>query len=290
MEDGVELFSIGELARRTGLSVRTIRFYSDSGVVAPTDRSRAGYRLYDLDALFRLELVRALRELGLDLATVRRVLEREASVAEVAAVHADALDVQIRVLRLRRAVLRAVAGQGSSAEEMALMVGLARLSGEEFRRLVGRFLEGADPVVVGAVGAAAPVLPEDPSAEQLAAWVELAGLVGDEGFRAALRAWRPGVPEVEVRAGAEVMAYARGVLEGEAVVDEGVVGDLVVRFAEALGRVPDAEFRGWLAGEFEVVGDPRVERYWRLVWVVNGWEVVPGLVPVYGRLAEVLRA
>ncbi|MFG2877869.1 MerR family transcriptional regulator [Streptomyces sp. NPDC048337] len=194
MEDGVDLFSIGELARRTGLSVRTIRFYSDSGVVAPTDRSRAGYRLYDLDVLFRLELVRALRELGLDLGTVRRVLGREASLAEVAAAHADALDVQIRVLRLRRAVLRAVAGQGSSAEEMKLMFGLARLSGEEFRRLVGGFLEGADPAVVGAVAAAAPELPEDPSAEQLAAWVELAGLVGDEGFRAVCgrggRVWR----------------------------------------------------------------------------------------------------
>ncbi|MFG2877868.1 hypothetical protein ACGFYU_23185 [Streptomyces sp. NPDC048337] len=97
--------------------------------------------------------------------------------------------------------------------------------------------------------------------------------------------------EVEERAGAEVMGFARRVLEeaGEGAVDEGVVGDLVGRFAGVLGRVPDAGFRDWLAGEFEAAGDARVERYWRLVWVVNGWEVVPGLVPVYARLAEVLR-
>ncbi|MFD0851997.1 MerR family DNA-binding transcriptional regulator, partial [Actinomadura adrarensis] len=49
--DGDTLYTIGELARRTGLPVRTIRFYSDAGVVPPTDRNHAGYRLYDLDAV-----------------------------------------------------------------------------------------------------------------------------------------------------------------------------------------------------------------------------------------------
>jgi DNA-binding transcriptional MerR regulator len=99
------LYSIGELDRRTGLAVRTIRFYSDRGVVPPTNRSPAGYRLYDLDALVRLDLVRTLRDLGDDLATIQRVLGREITVPEVAAAHAEALDVQIRALRLRRAVL-----------------------------------------------------------------------------------------------------------------------------------------------------------------------------------------
>ena len=70
-------YSIGELARLTGLSVRTVRFYSDSGVVPPAGRTEAGYRLYDAEALARLELVRTLRELGVDLATIRRVLARE---------------------------------------------------------------------------------------------------------------------------------------------------------------------------------------------------------------------
>ncbi len=48
-------FTIGELARRTGLSVRTIRFYADAGVVQPSARSAAGYRLYDAEAVARLE-------------------------------------------------------------------------------------------------------------------------------------------------------------------------------------------------------------------------------------------
>ncbi len=52
------MHSIGELARITGLSVRTIRFYSGGGAVPPPERSEAGYRLYDDEALARLELVK----------------------------------------------------------------------------------------------------------------------------------------------------------------------------------------------------------------------------------------
>lgn len=44
-------YSIGDLARRSGLSVRTIRFYSDVGVVPVTARSASGYRLYDVEAV-----------------------------------------------------------------------------------------------------------------------------------------------------------------------------------------------------------------------------------------------
>ena len=58
--------SIGQVARLTGLSVPTIRFYSDEGLVPPVGRSPGGYRLYDHESLCRLELVRTLRDLGVD--------------------------------------------------------------------------------------------------------------------------------------------------------------------------------------------------------------------------------
>lgn len=52
--DGDAIHPIGELARRTGLTVKTIRFYSDRGIVPPAGRSPAGYRLYGSDADGRL--------------------------------------------------------------------------------------------------------------------------------------------------------------------------------------------------------------------------------------------
>jgi hypothetical protein len=64
--------TIGQLARRTGLSVKTIRWYSDQGLVPPAGRTAAGYRLSGVEALARLELVRTLRRLGIDLRTIER--------------------------------------------------------------------------------------------------------------------------------------------------------------------------------------------------------------------------
>ncbi|KQX72216.1 MerR family transcriptional regulator [Streptomyces sp. Root1310] len=278
--DVTTLYSIGELSRRTGLSVRTIRFYSDSGVVAPTTRSPAGYRLYDLDALLRLELLCTLRELGMDLATIQRVLDRELSVAEVAVAHADAMDVQIRMLRLRRSVLRVVASRGSSPEETKLMHRLTQLSGEERRRLIDDFVDGtfgtvdADPAAVAMVRAATPDLPDDPTGEQVAAWVELAELVGGEEL---MEFTRQKVAEA-LEAGIDPLN------------DRGapVIDDLVHRFAEVLARTPDTEFRDWMAQQFEEAHDPRVDRYWQLVWIVNGWQVVPNLIPVYPWLIQAL--
>ena len=68
MEDDGPLLSIGELARRAGLPVRTIRFWSDTGVLPPAARSASGRRLYDAACVARLELVVTLRDLGLGLA------------------------------------------------------------------------------------------------------------------------------------------------------------------------------------------------------------------------------
>ena len=191
--DDDTLYPIGDLARRTGLTVRTIRFYSDCGIVTPAGRSPAGYRLYDVDAVARLDLVRTLRDLGVDLPTIRKVVNRELSLPAVAEAHVAALDVQIRTLRLRRAVLTAVAKRGSTPKEMDLMHKLARLSEDERQRLIGDFLNSVfgdldtDPSFAGIRRSMTPELPDDPEAEQVQAWVELAELSQDPDFRASLR-------------------------------------------------------------------------------------------------------
>ncbi|MFI7298074.1 MerR family transcriptional regulator [Streptomyces sp. NPDC050121] len=191
--DGGILCSIGELARRTGLTVKTVRFYSDRGIVTPAERTPAGYRRYGPDAVARLALVRTLRELGLGLDVIRQVVDRELTLGDVAAQHAAALDVQIGVLRLRRAVLTAVAKRGHTPEETARMHRLARLTEDERRRLTDDFLTGVftdldgGDVHAGVRRSLTPELPDDPTDEQVEAWAELAELMLDPGFRASLR-------------------------------------------------------------------------------------------------------
>ncbi|MFF4359859.1 MerR family transcriptional regulator [Streptomyces sp. NPDC001604] len=194
IDDGTGLLTIGELARSTGLTVRTIRYWSDEGVLTPVTRSTGGYRLYDAASAARLELIRTLRELGLGLDDVRKVLDGERTVAQVAAAHVAALDAQIRSMKVTRAVLSTVARRGSTAEEMTLMNKLARLSAAERARIVEDFtteifdgLDTADPDIRKRMRFAPADLPDEPTPEQVDAWVELAEMMQDLGFRTLMR-------------------------------------------------------------------------------------------------------
>jgi DNA-binding transcriptional MerR regulator len=292
-----DLLSIGALAERTGVPVRTIRFYSDSGVLPPAERTEAGYRLYGPDALARLGLVRTLRDLGIDLATIRRVLEREAAVPDVAAAHAAAIDAQIRVLRVQRAVLQAVARRGSDPQEMQTMHELAQLSDDERKRIVAEFLDEAfegleiEPGFEAMMRSAAPELPEDPSPEQVEAWIELARLVRDEDFRASVRRMSERhadeQPSEDMRAVAAQVAERagdareRGVAPGSPEA-EAVVAELLPLF----DGVPREE----LGERLETFTDARAERYWQLLAIVNGWPPVPTTVPAWEWFAAALRA
>jgi MerR family Zn(II)-responsive transcriptional regulator of zntA len=67
--------SSGDLARATGNTVRTIRFYEEEGLLAPTIVSDGGHRRYTERDLERLRLISDLRELGLSLGEIRCILE-----------------------------------------------------------------------------------------------------------------------------------------------------------------------------------------------------------------------
>jgi DNA-binding transcriptional MerR regulator len=66
---------IGEVARRTGLPVKTIRYYCDEGLLQPKDRSAGGYRLFDEENLAELAIIRALRAMDVSIPELVRILE-----------------------------------------------------------------------------------------------------------------------------------------------------------------------------------------------------------------------
>jgi DNA-binding transcriptional MerR regulator len=303
MDDGGTLYSIGELARQTGLTVKTIRFYSDHGIVTPADRTPAGYRRYGTEAVARLAFVRTLRELGLGLDSIRQILDRELALDEVAAQHAAALDAQIAVLRLRRAVLTAVARRRPTPEETHRMHELARLSETERRRLVDDFL---DRVVFEAPGSEGirrsmtPELPDRPTEEQLQAWVELAELTLDPDFRADLRrtvethrsdaAGTPPRPDVVALARAHAEpALAAGVAPESPEADP-VVTALRTHCARILDRPDDSTLRHHLLNRLEAAHDPRRDRYSELLAVINAWPAPGSLSSALAWSTAALRA
>lgn len=70
-----ELIQIGELAERSGLSLRTIRHYDDEGLLTPTTRSAGGFRLYSSKDLDRLLVIRRMKPLGFSIEEMRDLLD-----------------------------------------------------------------------------------------------------------------------------------------------------------------------------------------------------------------------
>jgi DNA-binding transcriptional MerR regulator len=68
------LLGVAEIGRRTGLTRKALRHYEELGLVEPAARTDAGYRLYDSEALRRIELVNRAKVLGLRLSEAKEFL------------------------------------------------------------------------------------------------------------------------------------------------------------------------------------------------------------------------
>jgi len=294
------LLTIGQLSELTGVPVRTIRFYSDSLadgrlLLEPALRSPAGYRLYDIEAAARLELIRTLRDLGVDLPTIAKVLARELTVAEVARAQADALEATVKALRLRQAVLRAVAVRDTDWEELELMNRLARLDAEGRKRILDEFVdrvyEGIEDnhntveAFTKLMRDGFPELPQEPTERQVEAWVDLVELVQDEDFIARSREmavysvrkraklddeqWEADqVAFGEILAPRADEAYQAGIAPDSAQ-GRARATEMFEAWAAKIGRPADDALRALVVDSLDVMNDRRVIRFWELVGIVS---------------------
>ena len=108
MTSMTKTWTVGELARATGVTVRTLHHYDALGLLTPAARTDAGYRLYDEADVERLYRIRALRALGLSLDEVAATLDGS-GLGDVLERQLEALDRELehaRSLRLRLLALR----------------------------------------------------------------------------------------------------------------------------------------------------------------------------------------
>jgi MerR family transcriptional regulator, copper efflux regulator len=108
---------IGEVARRTGLPVKTIRYYCDEGLLQPRARSESGYRLFDEENLAELTIIRSLRAMDVSIPELARILEvRRAGVCNCSVLK-DSITAKMESINLRIAELAAM------KEELARLLG-----------------------------------------------------------------------------------------------------------------------------------------------------------------------
>ncbi|MCC3375112.1 MerR family transcriptional regulator [Cohnella sp. REN36] len=135
---GQTYWRVGELAKLTGLTIRTLRYYDQIGLFSPSGYSEGGYRLYDRSDLPRLQQILALKELGLTLEETKAILADPGyDPLEVVTLQIARLRDQIgRQQRLMRALLnvsaRMRAGEQPTVEGFAQLLSMMNQSHESY--------------------------------------------------------------------------------------------------------------------------------------------------------------
>jgi DNA-binding transcriptional MerR regulator len=112
-----EAFRIGELAKRTGVSVRALHHYDAIGLLAPSRRSESRYRLYDREDIVRLQEIKSLRQLGFSLEEIRDLLAaRRLTPLGVVEMHLRRVREQLELQRQLLGRLESIAEQLRAAE------------------------------------------------------------------------------------------------------------------------------------------------------------------------------
>jgi DNA-binding transcriptional MerR regulator len=167
-----EALKVGELARRTGLTVRTLHHYDEIGLLKPSLHSQSGHRLYAAGDIARLQQVLSLRQLGFSLESIRDCLDKpDFSPLEVMDLHLARLKEQIELQRQLSERLEAIAFQLRATEEVSV---------EAFFRTIEVMT----------------MMEKLYTSDQMKQFAEVSKLVGPEEIRAIETAWTTLLSEV----------------------------------------------------------------------------------------------
>ncbi|MEU5395837.1 MerR family transcriptional regulator [Streptomyces tibetensis] len=276
------LWSIGELAERAGATVKTVRFYSDQGLLPEAARTSGGHRRYGRQALERLQLIRSLRTLDLPLPQVRRILEDQEAAGRALEGALDSrlreLGSELKALRWREAALQLVR-DCPPAQRAGRLTLLSSLNTPPSTAPLARFWRAwlparmPRPATAAFLEAAVPQPPDEPHPSQVLAFARLHAMT-----TAPCPGGRQPQPEIHRVAGADgaVLLYA-GLIEAFELAAPHVrraqdpqpgeaLDAYVAAYASAYRSRDTDEFRRSLATRLSA--EARLDRYWELASVV----------------------
>lgn len=161
------MIRIGDFSKLSRVSVKTLRFYDEMGLLKPVEVDRfTGYRYYEFDQLPRLYRILALKDLGFSLEEIGRLLADDLSTEQMRG-----------MLKLRQAEIRQrVAEEAGRLERVELW--LRRIDQEDIMSKYDVVIKHIEPVKVASVRAVVPTPPD-----QGELWGELMGYLGQQGAR-----------------------------------------------------------------------------------------------------------
>ncbi|CAI6086415.1 MerR family transcriptional regulator [Cohnella sp. JJ-181] len=131
-------WKVGEIAKLTGLTIRTLRYYDQIGLFPPSGQTESGHRLYDEADLSRLHRILALKELGLPLEEIQSVLGRDGpDLQEIVGAQIDRLKGKIRIQQQLLSELEQAADlmrqrEKLTVDDLAKLLGMMKQSHEKY--------------------------------------------------------------------------------------------------------------------------------------------------------------
>jgi len=276
-------YTIGELSALSGIPVRRIRFYSDKVLLPPAARSAAGYRIYSESDMARLDLVRALRDAGVNLETIRKFLSRRLTLTDVLRMRLRTLEAEITSRRRIAAVLSATLRSPEPAEsDLRRLWAMTTLSNAKLREMLeelfSKVANGAhvdEAWKAQVIGDITPELPDEPTPGQIDAWNEIITMMTDETVVSEMRAemasmWNNDFdPSAYNAASKEILAKAREAIgKGEppnSAAGRAIAEEWLGKIARAMKHQPDSKFMEWARKHHA-----RSSRYRELLGVLRG--------------------
>ncbi|MFE9903953.1 MerR family transcriptional regulator [Streptomyces achromogenes] len=279
--------SIGDLAARARTTVKTIRFYSDQGLLPEAARSSGGHRRYGPDALARLRTIRSLRALDVPVPEIKRVLESAdgpepdgGGLEAVVARRLDDIGGQLAALRWREAALRALqeSEPGQLAERLEL-IGAVSVPPDTsaivhyWRRLLPIRLSARLRSAI--TEAAVPRPPADPTPDEVLAFARVHALAtaATDHCLADHRPVTETHPDLLYDGLHEAHRLVEAALRAGRAPGPGEALDCyAAAYARAAGTRDTPAFRRALAARLAAADHPVMRRYWHLAGTL-----IPGL-------------
>lgn len=168
-------WKVGDLAKETGLSIRTLHYYDQIGLLSPSFRTRSGHRLYVAQDIKRLQQIASLRQLGFSLDEIERCLKSPGmSARRVIEFHISRLKEQIELQSKLRGRLESIAARLDSRREISVDDLIQTI---EVTNMVGKYYT---PEQLETLRQRADTIGQDRIRESEKEWADLIRQVGEE--------------------------------------------------------------------------------------------------------------
>jgi DNA-binding transcriptional MerR regulator len=279
-------YTIGQISRLTGVSVRRLRFYADKGILPPSDRTEGGYRLFCDEDIVRIDLIQALRAAGLGLQAIGDLLAKKLSLRQILTLRLQEIEAQLNAQRrVASAIKTALSSTELTNDDLRRIWIMTNLSELDRSNAIQHFFEQVianselDPKWGQWMARMSTFqMPEEPTAEQLDAWLELAALLTDPVFVQQMREngrdafWPLNAEKFKMMQDGILLRASSALADGADPTDalgQSIADGYLSGWALATGVEADSAFFARMRRKY-LQHQPLMRRYWTLVGTMGG--------------------